>query len=115
MSRCFGLDLELQQATGADYFAERAQGNFIMNIGLEVGGTDADTYLYHRFPLRVRRSNRVGFSDAALMRSSRSSGPPLDTEARAEAVKEASLAINRALAAGVHGFARLLSDLPQAT
>lgn len=51
-----GLDLELQQATGADYFAERSQGNFIMNIGLEVGGTDADTYLYHRFQAAAARA-----------------------------------------------------------
>ncbi len=87
-----GLDLELQQATGADYFAERAQGNFIMNIGLEVGGTDADTYLYHRFHTGAP-FNRVGFSEPdvdALLQKQRTT---LDTEARADAVREASLAL----------------------
>ena len=87
-----GFNLELEQATGADYFAERAQGNFVMNIGLEVGGTDADTYLYHRFHTDAP-FNRVGFSDPDVDRLLQQQRSTLDPEARAEAVREASLAI----------------------
>ncbi len=87
-----GLNLELEPATSADYFAERAQGNFIMNIGLEVGGTDPDTYLYHRFHTGAP-FNRTAFSDPevdALLEKQRST---LDPEARADAIRDASLAL----------------------
>ena len=87
-----GINLELEQATGADYFAERALGNFVMNIGLEVGGTDADTYLYHRFHTGAP-FNRTGFSDPEVDRLLKKQRATLDTEARADAVREASLAI----------------------
>ena len=87
-----GLNLELEPATSADYFAERSQGNFIMNIGLEVGGTDPDTYLYHRFHTGAP-FNRTAFSDPgvdALLEKQRSA---LDPEERADAIREASLAL----------------------
>lgn len=87
-----GLNLELETATGADYFAERAQGNFIMNIGLEVGGTDPDTYLFHRFHTGAP-FNRTAFSDPDVDRLLERQRALLDTEERAAAIREASLAL----------------------
>ncbi len=88
-----GLNLELEPLTSpGEYFGERAKGNFIMNIGLEVGGTDADTYLYHRFHTGAP-FNRTGFSDPDVDRLLEKQRATLDTEARADAVREASLAI----------------------
>ena len=87
-----GLNLELEQATGADYFAERSKGNFIMNIGLEVGGTDADTYLYHRFHTGAP-FNRTGFSDPDVDRLLAKQRATLDVEERAAIIREASLAL----------------------
>ncbi len=84
-----GLNLQLESATGADYFAERAKGNFIMNIGLEVGGTDADTYLFHRFHTDAP-FNRVEFSDPDVDRVLEKQRATLDENERADAVKEAS-------------------------
>lgn len=88
-----GLNLELEPLTSpGEYFGERAKGNFIMNIGLEVGGTDADTYLYHRFHTGAP-FNRTGFSDPDVDRLLAKQRATLDTEARADAVREASLAL----------------------
>ncbi len=88
-----GLNLELEPLTSAgEYFGERAKGNFIMNIGLEVGGTDADTYLYHRFHTGAP-FNRTGFSDPDVDRLLEKQRSTLDPEARADAVREASLAL----------------------
>ena len=88
-----GLNLELEPLTSpGEYFGERSKGNFIMNIGLEVGGTDADTYLYHRFHTGAP-FNRTGFSDPDVDRLLEKQRATLDTEARADAVREASLAI----------------------
>ena len=87
-----GINLELEQATGADYFAERAQGNFIMNIGLEVGGTDPDTYLFHRFHTGAP-FNRTAFSDPEVDRLLENQRAALDPEERAAAIREASLAL----------------------
>ena len=87
-----GLNLELEQATSADYFAERAQGNFIMNIGLEVGGTDPDTYLFHRFHTGAP-FNRTAFSDPEVDRLLEIQRATLDPEERAQAIREASLAL----------------------
>ena len=88
-----GLNLELEPLTSpGEYFGERAKGNFLMNIGLEVGGTDADTYLYHRFHTGAP-FNRVGVSDPDLDALLQKQRATLDTEARAEAIREASLAL----------------------
>ena len=87
-----GLNLELETATGADYFAERSQGNFIMNIGLEVGGTDPDTYLFHRFHTGAP-FNRTAFSDPEVDRLLEKQRALLDPEERADAIREASLAL----------------------
>lgn len=85
-----GLNLQLEPATSADYFAQRAQGNFIMNIGLEVGGTDPDTYLYHRFHTGAP-FNRTAFSDAATDAALEKQRGALDATERAEAIREASM------------------------
>ena len=87
-----GINLELEQATSADYFAERAQGNFVMNIGLEVGGTDPDTYLFHRFHTGAP-FNRTAFSDPEVDRLLEIQRATLDPEERAQAIREASLAL----------------------
>ncbi|MYK25426.1 MAG: ABC transporter substrate-binding protein [Dehalococcoidia bacterium] len=87
-----GLNLELEPATSADYFAERAQGNFIMNIGLEVGGIDPDTYIYHRFHTGAP-FNRTAFSDPEVDSLLEKQRATLDPEARADAIRDASLAI----------------------
>ena len=88
--KAIGLNLELEPATGADYFAQRAAGNYVMNIGLEVGGTDADTYLHHRFH-STGAFNRVGVSDPDLDRLLDKQRTTIDNEARAAAIKEVSL------------------------
>ncbi|MYI86256.1 MAG: ABC transporter substrate-binding protein [Dehalococcoidia bacterium] len=87
-----GLNLELEPATSADYFAKRAQGEFIMNIGLEVGGIDPDTYIYHRFHTGAP-FNRTAFSDPQVDRLLEIQRATLDPEERAQAIREASLAI----------------------
>ncbi len=85
-----GLNLELETATSADYFAQRAAGNFIMNIGLEVGGTDPDTYLYHRFHTGAP-FNRTAFSDAATDLALEKQRSALDPNERADAIRDASM------------------------
>ncbi len=88
--KAIGLNLELEPATGADYFAQRAAGNYVMNIGLEVGGTDADTYLHHRFH-STGAFNRVGVNDPELDALLDKQRTTIDNEARAAAIKEVSL------------------------
>ena len=85
-----GLNLELIPRTSADYFAQRAAGNFIMNIGLEVGGTDPDTYLYHRFHTGAP-FNRTAFSDATTDLALEKQRAALDPDERADAIRDASM------------------------
>ncbi len=88
--KAIGLNLELEPATSADYFAQRAAGNYVMNIGLEVGGTDADTYLHHRFH-STGAFNRVGVNDPELDALLDKQRTTIDNEARAAAIDEVSL------------------------
>lgn len=87
-----GINLELEQKPAGEFFPERSAGNFIMNIGLEVGGPDPDTYLYHRFHTGAP-FNRTAFSDPDVDRLLERQRATLDPEARADVIRDASLAL----------------------